>query len=129
MLVEILEEGGFEVVAVYSAHVGFDVLAFDFNQFHLVLTDPAMPRVSGANLCRILRTRCFSGPIVQMSGDQTQLDRELEAGATVCLLKPFTIDGILTAIDHCLSRGTVHGQLPGLEGTPLLPGIERPRFG
>jgi two-component system chemotaxis response regulator CheY len=56
----------------------------------LVLTNYMMPRLSGLNLIRALRTRNLTVPIIMVSGEVTQASAALAAGATYFLAKPFT---------------------------------------
>jgi CheY-like chemotaxis protein len=113
VLVEIFEESGLEVVAVASGRAARSILALDGGRFDLVMTDVVMPGESGLDLCRTLRADQFSPPIVVIRGDQALLDFAQDAGATVCLAKPFTIDGILAAIDRGLGHETVSGEPAG----------------
>jgi PAS domain S-box-containing protein len=58
--------------------------------FDLVLTDYAMPGMSGLDLTRTLREKGYDGPIVLMSGFSAQisLDQAQSAGVTAFMRKP-----------------------------------------
>ena len=67
----------------------------------LVLTDVAMPRVSGMALLVAVRQALPALPVVVMSGDYQNRGPALRAGASAFLLKPFgwaELEGILRRV-------------------------------
>jgi CheY-like chemotaxis protein len=123
LLAEILEENGFEVVAVASVAAARGMLAPDTEHFDVVVTDLIMPGESGLELCRTLRSAHFLRPVLAISGDLLQLDDALGAGATACLPKPFSTDDLLNAIQRATCHEIGPSGFYGLEGSPLMPGV------
>jgi DNA-binding NtrC family response regulator len=69
-----------------------------------VLTDVAMPGMSGLELQRTLSTRRPTLPVILMTGRCSALDASVPAyGAT--LLKPFSVQALLLAIENVASTG------------------------
>lgn len=84
-----LERSGCQVISASNGADGLQ-LAFEHNP-DVVLTDVAMPRMSGIELCRRLHERLPRLPIVLMSGWASDLNHASarEAGAHDVLSKPF----------------------------------------
>ncbi len=72
---------------------------------HLVITDLAMPNVTGSQLCR--RVRAFSEiPIIVLSvrGEERQKIEALDAGADDYVTKPFSMNELLARVRANLRR-------------------------
>lgn len=104
-LPDLLRACGFAAQAFASAE---EFLASDvIGQTRCLILDIAMPGMTGPDLQRELTLRRQEIPIVFITayGDETVRSRALEAGAVVCLFKPFSDTALLEAIDTAL-RGS-----------------------
>ena len=100
-----LKQAGFEVL---MANDGFDALAkiCDRNP-DLILVDIMMPKLDGYQTCAIVKQHpdYASTPIIMLSSKDGVFDRARGriAGSDQYLTKPFTRDGLLTAVNKHLS--------------------------
>jgi CheY-like chemotaxis protein len=69
-------------------------------RYDVVVTDADMPRVDGIQLCKFVKAQRPDIPVIGMSGDLSALKRMENAGADICLPKPFGLDEILSAIEN-----------------------------
>ena len=76
-------------------------------RYDVVVTDADMPRVDGVQLCKFLKAKIPDIHIVGMSGDLSSLKKLENAGADICLPKPFGLDELRSAIE-----GRFHEPLP-----------------
>jgi DNA-binding response OmpR family regulator len=86
-----LTHSGFEVV---SARDGVEAVeAASVNNFDLILLDVLMPRMTGYEACRVLRSReaTRDTPIIFLSakGQESEVRAGIEAGADEYIIKPF----------------------------------------
>lgn len=91
---------------------------FALQTFHdwpaaLVITDLAMPNMSGLELCRRLR-KVSAVPIIVLSvrGEETTKVEALDAGADDYITKPFGMDELLARIRANLRRAPGEGSNP-----------------
>ena len=72
----------------------------------LVLLDVALPVVSGLDVCRRLRERGFTGPVLMLTARDGLADRVagLDAGADDYLVKPFAFEELLARMRALLRR-------------------------
>ena len=101
-----LQREGF---AVQVARDGAEALElFDAVQPDLVLLDVMLPRISGVDVCRQLRTRS-SVPIIMVTAKASEIDTVvgLEVGADDYVAKPFRLRELVARIRANLRRG--HG--------------------
>jgi CheY-like chemotaxis protein len=91
--------GADEAVAAHAASRG--------EPFHLVLSDVAMPLVSGVELARRLFTVDADVRVLFMTGHANGADVPQEIAGRVCglLQKPFRSEGLLRAVRAALERG------------------------
>jgi two-component system, OmpR family, response regulator RegX3 len=104
-----LQKEGFVVVV---ARDGAEALRlFDDVQPDLVLLDLMLPRVSGIDVCRQLRTRS-AVPIIMVTAKSSELDTVvgLEVGADDYVTKPYRMRELIARMRAVLRR------LPGSEG-------------
>src|SRR5215470_13560320 len=91
MLQYCLEQFGYDVTAVDNGLEAFELVRT--GQFHLVISDWAMPKMTGVDLCRQIRKRpssSYTYVILLTSHEGTQSVVEgLEAGADDFITKPF----------------------------------------
>lgn len=104
--VMMLEDLGHEVREASSAVQALEILEQE-EGFDLVITDHAMPRMTGAELVRILRDRYPALPVILASG-YAELPSDL-AGEIRRLGKPFTQIQLSEAIDSSLTAREEQG--------------------
>lgn len=91
MLQHCLERFGYEVTTARDGHEAFELVRT--GRYHLVISDWAMPRMTGVELCRQIRRRhssSYTYVILLTSHEGTQSVVEgLDAGADDFITKPF----------------------------------------
>lgn len=70
----------------------------------MVVTDVLMPRIGGPELARQLRDAGFAGPIVAVTGDESQetADEAMACGCTHVLIKPHNFEDLLHVLEQSL---------------------------
>lgn len=78
------------------------------NEYDLVILDLMLPKKSGIALCRGLRDRGVSTPILMLTARDTVEDRVegLDSGADDYVVKPFHMDELLARVRALLRRDT-----------------------
>lgn len=99
-----LEFNGFDVVSVND---GFEAIeAARQGGYDLILLDVRMPRITGYDACRQLRTLEVTNdtPIIFLSakGQESEVEAGLEAGADEYILKPFAPNELIDRINFYL---------------------------
>ena len=69
-------------------------------RYDVVVTDADMPRVDGIQLCKFLKAQRPDIHVIGMSGNLSALKDLEEAGADICLPKPFGLDEFQSAIEN-----------------------------
>lgn len=86
------------------------------NPFDVVITDHLMPRVSGLELVRQLRTKKFGGKVVVLSGHlaKDNIKAYQQLGVDMMISKPFDVDELRQTItvlaDHHGTNGAARIQ-------------------
>ena len=103
-LPDLLREFGFAAQAFSSAEEF--LVSEAANGTSCLVLDVGLPGMSGPDLQQELRRRGNSIPIVFITaqGDTSLRPRLLARGAVACLLKPFTDDALLEAINTALRK-------------------------
>ena len=100
-----LRREGFEVVV---ARDGIDALAaFDAHKPDLVLLDVMLPRMSGIDVCRQIRTKS-KVPIIMVTAKGAEIDTVvgLEVGADDYVTKPYRLRELVARMRAVLRRST-----------------------
>ncbi len=100
-----LREHGYAVEVSHSGFEGEDLAAVE--NFDLILLDLMLPDRDGVDVCRNLRRRCVSAPILMLTALSGTSDKVagLDAGADDYLTKPFEFEELLARIRSLLRRG------------------------
>jgi DNA-binding response OmpR family regulator len=108
-----LELEGYEVQTAADGEDGLNK-AGSFNP-DLVILDVMLPRKNGFDVCRELRTRSSSLPIVMLTARSAETDKVLglELGADDYVTKPFSITELLARVRAVLRRASTQKQTPG----------------
>ena len=101
---EVLAGAGFEADMAEDGAAGWE--AFQTSNYDLVITDNNMPKVSGIELLRKLRSVDKGLPVIMISGAMPteELSREPELHLAAMLSKPFTSRQLLKTVEHVLAQ-------------------------
>ena len=91
----------------------------------LVILDIGLPRMDGLELCRRLRTRSESVPIIFVTSREEEFDRVLglEIGADDYLCKPFSMRELMARVKVLLRRASLAGSTDVQDGDrPVVEG-------
>ena len=105
---------GYEVVV---AHDGVAALrATEHAALDLVILDVMMPKLSGLDVCRRLREKGNSVPIIMLTARGQEIDKVvgLKPGADDYVTKPFSFMELLARVEAVLRRA--RGAVPGASG-------------
>jgi DNA-binding response OmpR family regulator len=97
-----LETTGFEVTACPDGECAFKAL--DAGTFDIIILDVMMPPPNGIEVCRRIRARGYTGPILFMSGwpDVETQARALAAGGSAFLPRPYRRVQLIATIQALL---------------------------
>ena len=103
LTVDMLEELGYEVVRVDSAHAGLTALA-EPHRFDLVLSDVMMPGgMNGISFMRELRHRGIELPVVLVSGYAEAVRRGPENAGVPLLAKPYGLEDLAQILNAAMA--------------------------
>ncbi|MDR1999514.1 MAG: response regulator transcription factor [Frankiaceae bacterium] len=121
----VLTKEGFDVAVASTGPAALE--AFDRAGADLVLLDLMLPGLSGADVCRALRSRS-SVPIIMVTARDSEVDTVvgLELGADDYVTKPYSSRELIARIRAVLRRGDWGDQPEGaLEAGPVRMDIDR----
>ncbi len=93
-----LEEEGYEVVVASDGLMGFE--CFEKETFDLVLLDWMLPKMEGIEVCRLIRSKNTTVPIIFLTAKDTVQEtiEGLKAGANDYIKKPFSFHELVERI-------------------------------
>ncbi len=101
-----LRFAGYEVVAASNGEEAVQTASREYPD--LILMDVRMPRMTGYDACRIMKSKMELKdiPVVFLSakGQESEIQTGLEAGAEEYLLKPFAPDQLTDRVRAILSK-------------------------
>jgi DNA-binding response OmpR family regulator len=93
------------------------------NSYDVVITDAAMPRMGGVEVCKLLKSKFPHISIIGMSGSFQSLQELKTAGADFCLSKPFKIHELEGALENLSHPSSLNfDSCKGMSGRRLLSG-------
>ncbi len=104
-LTAFLEAENFEVISATDGEEGYQLACNE--KVDLILLDFILPSLNGLEICRRLRTRGVSTPIIILTGEKKEeVDKisALELGADDYLIKPFGMKELVARINAVLRR-------------------------
>lgn len=95
---EVLIRHGYQVDAAEDGAVAWDAL--QLNRYDLMVTDNAMPKVTGVELLHKMHAAKMDLPVIMATGSfpNTESKRDPWLRPTAIVLKPYTIDELLVAV-------------------------------
>lgn len=103
-----LELNGVDVLQAEDGQAGLE-LAIG-SQPDLVILDLSMPRMNGIDLCRAIRAnpKTTNTPIIMLTarGQESDIERGFEAGATDYMVKPVSPRELLVRVNRLLPTST-----------------------
>jgi DNA-binding response OmpR family regulator len=93
-----LEEEGYEITTALDGLLGFEL--FKKESFDLILLDWMLPKMNGLELCKAIRIKDKTVPIIFLTAKDTiqETIEGLKAGANDYIKKPFSFDELLERI-------------------------------
>jgi len=119
-LIATLESEGYAVVA--AADGAQALRLYPQEKFDLVILDVMMPKLSGYDVCRELRTKNDRVPVLFLTAKGEEIDKVvgLKLGADDYVTKPFGVHELLARVEALLRRAGVSG---GKLKEPELPPV------
>jgi two-component system alkaline phosphatase synthesis response regulator PhoP len=112
-----LESAGYYVAEAYNGHEAWQIA--DEETFDLVITDEKMPKMTGLDLLRLLRSdaRYEQTPVIFLTGTKIEFDDRCSVNGlavTAIIGKPFSSRDLISTVQAALSdTGAAVEFLPG----------------
>ena len=103
-LTDRLTSEGFDVVSAVDGKEGFDLASTE--SFDLIILDVMLPKKNGYDVCRDLRQKGVTTPILMLTAKGETIDKVLglKLGADDYLTKPFEVIELLARVEALLRR-------------------------
>jgi DNA-binding response OmpR family regulator len=100
-----LEFEGYEVDTAADGEEGLNKILS--NSYNLIILDVMMPRLSGFDVCREIRKKGITTPVILLTAKGEEIDKVLglELGADDYVTKPFSLRELLARVRAVLRRG------------------------
>lgn len=105
-LTDRLRKEGFEVTSATNGETGLELALH--KHFDLIILDVMLPKKNGLDVCRDLRQKNVTTPILMLTAKGETIDKVLglKLGADDYLTKPFEVMELLARIEALLRRST-----------------------
>ena len=109
---DILRPQGYEVITAMDGERG--LLKAQEDGPDLIITDMRMPKMNGDEMIRALRESGHNTPVILTTfhGSERTAIQAFRSGATDYLIKPFTVDEMMQAVDRALSLRPIPAPAP-----------------
>lgn len=116
-----LHEQGYVVDWAENGQIAWDYLEIVSNHYIVAVIDWMLPKLSGLELCKMMRQKHYPLPVIMLTARNSMADRVtgLDSGADDYLVKPFGMEELLARI-RALQRRTPTFQSPQLQVGSLL---------
>jgi len=116
-----LHEQGYVVDWAENGQIAWDYLEIVSNHYIVAIIDWMLPKLSGLELCKMMRQKHYSLPVIMLTARDSMADRVtgLDSGADDYLVKPFGMAELLARV-RALQRRTPTFQPPQLQVGSLL---------
>jgi len=104
---EVLETLGRPVLVAQDAPRALELMEQVGGKVALVLTDWAMPNMTGTELVRALRRRGVVAPVIILSGYPAPHGAKEREGVAAWLLKPLEVEELLSTVERVLGEAAV----------------------
>lgn len=107
-LTDRLRSEGFDVESASDGVTGFGLASA--NRYDLLILDVMLPKKNGYDVCRDLRQKGITTPILMLTAKGETIDKVLglKLGADDYLTKPFEVIELMARIEALLRRSPVH---------------------
>lgn len=104
MIKQGLDENGYETDIAFDGEAALAL--YRQNNYHLIVTDIIMPKLTGLELCKIIREEKDSPPIIMLTalGMTTDKISGFNAGTDDYLVKPFEFEELIARIKAIVKR-------------------------
>jgi len=98
------EHNSFKVLSATDGESGIEIA--ETNEPDIIILDVMLPRIDGFDVCRTLRKRGFTIPIIMLTARSEEIDKVvgLEIGADDYVTKPFSTRELLARVKAHLRR-------------------------
>ncbi len=101
LLFDELNQQGYDVVIAVSGNQAWGIYQDEY--FDVVITDQAMPGMSGSQLARLIKERDPKKPVLLLTGFGRMVDGEdVESYVDAVISKPVSLSDVLSAVDDLL---------------------------
>jgi two-component system alkaline phosphatase synthesis response regulator PhoP len=106
------EYEGYEVISAGDGETGLERVLAD--EPDLVVLDVMMPRMSGLEVCKQVKAKRPTVPIIMLTARGQEIDKVvgLELGADDYVTKPFSIRELMARVKAVLRRASVQARVP-----------------
>ena len=113
---EVLARSGYQVDLAADGHAAWQAL--QSQRYDLLITDNEMPKVSGVELVKKLRTGGATLPVIMASAciPEEELERHPWLQLAATLMKPFTIEELLQTVKQALHAAESRTPGPARQG-------------
>jgi len=100
-----LEFEGYDIELAEDGEKGINKILT--NNYNLIIMDVMMPKISGFDVCRTIRKKGITTPVILLTAKGEEIDKVLglELGADDYVTKPFSLRELLARIKAILRRG------------------------